>query len=203
MGKTRHTVTVRLDGAHTLHSISAGFHWFQEVAFSQSEKAAMRRRVLIFNCSHERNPIELLQVLNQPLRKQEVGWDAVYFCRAKSERPSAVPKKDATQWLQEAGLPIQSDILGSVVGTEAQSPSWQGTLRILWLHLEKQQQQEYYKDSERVFCLGTIDQVLEREIPFAEETPLEIFVTGSLYLVGSALEAIGWSENEAEGSLRL
>merc|ERR1712176_1746712 len=36
--KTRHTVTVRLDGAHTLHSISAGFHWFQEVAFSPSEK---------------------------------------------------------------------------------------------------------------------------------------------------------------------
>ena len=30
---------------------------------------------------------------------------------------------------------------------------------------------------------------------------VEILVTGSLYLVGSALEAVGWEEGEAEGRL--
>ena len=34
-----------------------------------------------------------------------------------------------------------------------------------------------------------------------EKACVEILVTGSLYLVGSALEAVGWDEGESQGRL--
>ncbi len=34
-----------------------------------------------------------------------------------------------------------------------------------------------------------------------EKACVEILVTGSLYLVGSALEAVGWDEGESQGNL--
>jgi len=47
------------------------------------------------------------------------------------------------------------------------------------------------------------DLSVSEAIKFVMNEPSEIFVTGSLYLVGSVLTAIDWSEQEAEGRLIL
>lgn len=82
-------VSVKLDGAHTAHSMVCAMQWIQSATASAPTSIApaastplQPRRVLIFNCSHEKDVMELV------LPVTAVGWDAIYLCPFRSARPS-------------------------------------------------------------------------------------------------------------------
>ena len=151
---------VVLDGAHTVQSMQAALDVL----------ASPKRVCLLFNCSHERSPVELLQVLRQQTFVQ------VHMVRSDTERPSAIPK------------PTAKELIGMDDGDDS---TWQSTLSSVWNHLNPGSKATAGHDATSV--LHELAQV---------EEPMDIFVTGSLYLVGSMLEAMQWTEESAEGSLR-
>ena len=167
-------LTLRLDGAHTIQSVQAGLEWFQ------SARDTSHPAVLFFNCSHERNPVELLSLLCEAKL-----FSRVFFCRSDSTRPSMVVKKGAREYLQEIEIQEVEDYLPQ--GDE----TWQQTLMSLWKHLDN--------GGLPVEC----DVSAYDAVAAVENENVEIFVTGSLYLVGSVLNVINWSEQEAEGKLRI
>ena len=109
-----------------------------------------RPRFLIFNCSHERNPVPLLDMIqstNQPRNAVENGderkmhkalFDQVYFCRADSERPSALEKGSARELLKDAGINTAEEEIetsGTVKERETEGKTWQDTLANIWMGL--------------------------------------------------------------------
>jgi folylpolyglutamate synthase/dihydrofolate synthase len=210
--------TLRLDGAHTMQSIAAGIEWFRSVAIlnhppTTTDAADRCFRVLLFYCSHERNPVELLQLL---LKKCDLG--AAYFVLPDSSRPSPVVPATATQLLTEAGIAVQSELLPEQeqqVDSKddndngrrpSSSSSWPLTLASLWKHLERQQHsgESATAAAMDVACNLTVAEALERCTRMGAQqqaSRIEVFVTGSLYLVGSALDAIQWEEESAPGGI--
>ena len=96
--------------------------------------------------------------------------------------------------------------------------TWQHTLASIWEVLDLYHSQVVEKkchpstnvDSKKVVVgLKVVDaiedikkqQEAQREVNGGKKASVEILVTGSLYLVGSALEAVGWEEGESEGRL--
>ena len=190
---------LRLDGAHTVQSMAAGIEWFRSVAVKDHNNPAAVSsdgcfRVLIFYCSHERNPVELLQLL-----WQQCHFGAVYFCTPDSSRPSAVAQATATQLLTEAGITVQSELQ-----EQQQKPSWPSTLASLWKHLERQPQEKPITAAMDMASNVTVMEALERCTRMGAQqqaSRIEVLVTGSLYLVGSALDAIQWEEESAPGGI--
>ena len=163
--------TFRLDGAHTIQSIQAGLEWFTSVRNPE------RPAVLCFNCSHERDPVELLSLL------YNAGFDRVLFCRSDSTRPSMVAKKGAREYMEDNGIAVVEEYLPETPET------WQQTLASIWKHLGTNEApvDSDLSASDAVATLGTAE--------------AEVFVTGSLYLVGSVLTVIDWKEEDAHGKL--
>jgi folylpolyglutamate synthase len=162
-----------LDGAHTLDSMTATVEFFTQQV--QKECA------MVFNCSHERNPIELLQLLLPlPISK-------VYFAKSDFSRPSPIAVPKAIALLQEEGITIHEDLL---VGGD--KPTWQETLGSIWKHLKYDE-----ATSADVQCNWSARQILDDL--HANHQACQVLVTGSLYLVGSFLTALEWKEESSPG----
>lgn len=184
--------TFRLDGAHTPQSLTATIEWFLN-----GDAILNPRRVLIFNCSHERDPVELLQLL-------QVGkFTAVYFARSDSSRPSPIPKPKAQELLKAAGIPVQEGWIAEV-RTHPDKETWQETLGIIWKHLMSKvppslarpgaspgRHTQHYRVP--MTCNKSAAEIV-KELSTSIIEPTEILVTGSLYIVGSFLTALEWSE---------
>ena len=183
--------TLRLDGAHTVESMAAGLKWYQSVTSSHGSRKDSRVvvKILLFNCSHERNPVELLQ------RLIPLGFRSVYFCRADSERPSAVRKKTAAELLQQSGIPFMEQD-----GDCNIDKTWQDTLASVWQHLEKETKVFASASTQANLTVAEVLAQLPQK-PCTENECVEALVTGSLYLVGSALAAVNWRELESEGRI--
>jgi folylpolyglutamate synthase len=176
-------LTLRLDGAHTIHSLTATMEWFQ----TSSRKDVTH--FLMFNCSHERNPIELLSILSEGCQFQHV-----YFCSSDFGKPSPIALPTVVELLEQAGIaPIQSDELGS--SSDTTTTTWQETLAILWKHLPNN------KAHGQVTFNVTAQQAMDDILANEETENAEVLVTGSLYLVGSVLTAIGWSEESSRSDV--
>lgn len=181
------SLTLRLDGAHTVESLKVGFEWYKSVA---KESAY---RVLVFNCSHERDPIELLQFL-----QSDIPFDKVYFCSADSARPSRIRPPSTYDLLQCAGFNIDSNEVNC-----KEQPSWQDTLHGCWRFLS--QNGKSLLSSSSAAVRPTVRDVLNDLVKLDKRKSgqaCEVFVTGSLYLVGSILSAVEWSEPSSESVLR-
>jgi folylpolyglutamate synthase len=168
--------TFRLDGAHTIQSVQSGLEWFRTV------RDATRSAVLVFNCSHERDPVELLSLL-----EDAALFTHVSFCPSDSTRPSMVAKQNARQYLVANNIPIVEEWLASSTTT---TPSWQETLLSIWKHLDRSKKTSAVCSSSAANVLSDLG-----------HPGCEVFVTGSLYLVGSVLNVLNWYEQEAEGAL--
>ena len=192
------TTTLRLDGAHTVQSVQAGLTWFQSVTADNDDNCL---KILLFNCSHERNPVELLELL------LPTNFKAVYFCRSDAARPSAVARATAAELLTRAGKTVHPDLLYEEEPAAA-STTWQTTLAGVWRHLEAEAAAAASSNKvvDDLAANLSVSDALDRGIRLGVERQakkLEVFVTGSLYLVGSALTAVQWEEPEAEGRLVL
>jgi folylpolyglutamate synthase len=189
------TIMLRLDGAHTVQSIQCGLEWYQSLSCTKGTTSADQVcRILVFNCSHERNPVELLALL------QPVDFHVVFFCRSDSERPSIVPKADAAELLTGAGIQfVDTQLLNGSSAVDG-IVSWQDTLAGIWRHLER----DSGKFATEIGANMNAKDALDRSIKMGETfARIEMFVTGSLYLVGSMLSALDWKEPDAEGELRI
>ena len=92
--------------------------------------------------------------------------------------------------------------------------TWQHTLATIWrvmdlYHSRVVEGKSLLKMNKYLVGLKVVDAIEDiknqeaqrRETIVGEKAYGEILVTGSLYLVGSALEAVGWEEGESEGNL--
>lgn len=221
-------ITIRCDGAHTPQSLATCLDWFRAVSGydedagddgeEQNDVRSNSPRFLLFNCSHERNPIPLLQMIQGIENSQgRPLFDQIYFCRADSERPSALKKASAQELLAEAGILKAAPAKDGGEGEEesSSSSSWQDTLANVWMALAAR------KDSMGLLevpcvtnvtvgdALDVIKHSLERNEAAAAATTsedgdkasAEVCVTGSLYMVGSALSAAEWTETPCDGHL--
>jgi folylpolyglutamate synthase len=198
----------RLDGAHTEKSLHAGWPWFQSISSSSSGTGGRNwgeqpiSRVLVFNCSHERNPVELLSILLENTTAASAGpFDRLYFCRADSERPSAVKKPTAQEFLQQAGKTVVSADKNDS-SPAAPTLTWQDTLAEIYRHLEREAGLQPKATITSNIDVAELLTQLQDHYKTTTATRVEVFVTGSLYLVGSVLTAAQWSEPEALGSLQ-
>ena len=187
------SLNLRLDGAHTKKSLQACLKWFTSVSDVESEEVY---KVLIFSCSHERNPVELLQLLVSSRQSSTLVFDAVFFCQADFERPSMVGKSTAAELLQKCGITWSANWTNE---KEGEVCTWQDTLADVWRHLEASTGLEV-PDTEVTANLNIRD-ALNKIRGFRNYERIEVLVTGSLYIVGSALEAANWREDAAPGKL--
>lgn len=189
-------LNIRLDGAHTVESVQVGLEWFNQVTTGA-------QRHLIFNCSHERNPVELLE------RFLPLGFHSVFFCKADSERPSAIQKKSAKELLRtwrsskrkRENYNDDDDDHRLAHLPDHPEATWQETLSNIWCALEEELVPKKNKalTSGSMTLSAALDQI--QQSLNQEAVPKEVLVAGSLYLVGSALSALSWKEVDAEGSL--
>jgi folylpolyglutamate synthase len=197
------SIHLRCDGAHTPISINACVEWFKSVA---SDKETIHR-LLIFNCSHERNPLPLLYSLYQSKL-----FDAVYFCRADFERPSMLKKQLEEQWYnQDIGSQVTLRKMCDTLGqANCAAPTWQETLANVWklFGMYESNSSNNICDVDQPVAFGldvkTAVQTIQDKFASQRSTTkgrIEVCVTGSLYIVGSALEASGWEENSLECKL--
>ena len=199
------SIRLRCDGAHTPVSMNACIDWF--VGVSGRRRPSCGHRALVFNCSHERNPLPLLHSL-----RTRVAFDSVYFCRADFERPSAVPKRLEEGWLHEpltCGQVADQDrksitLADMMTGIPPTKPkleagSWQGILSNIWQVLDRHCSEGDVAGPEPVAGL-LVKEALD-DIMQVKADSIEVLVTGSLYLVGSALVAADWEEGESVGDI--
>ena len=184
---------LRLDGSHTPISLKAGYDWFCSVS-----KADNTKRYLIFNCSHERNPVELLSLL---LPSSDATFEKAFFCRSDFARPSAVTKANAEDLLKDGGIAVREELLPD---SSSDTPvTWQVTLEAIWKHLEAESKVSTKAATVVNLTVGEALEQIKEVSADDDSCQLEVFVVGSLYLAGSTLNAIGWREPEAEGGLKL
>jgi len=252
-----------LDGAHTPQSLEATVEWFRsKTSTSTSTNTstgtstgttggnADRRPlpILVFNCSHERNPVELLELLlllrarddsdamgqrassapssapaSAPASARCCCYSRVYFARADSSRPSPLAKASAEELLEERGIRIRPELLlllGDANGdanAAATVRTWQETLAGVWRHLTEDDEcasgsaaesaaESHSKSSSSnaIVCNRTAREVLDDLLSATPESggddsspTTQVFVTGSLYLVGSFLAAMDWKEESS------
>eukprot|EP00978_Attheya_sp_CCMP212_P008638 scaffold20299_cov53-Attheya_sp.AAC.4 len=211
-------ITLRCDGAHTPQSMAAGLEWFSSVSRytgSNDTNDCNVKRILIFNSSHERNPVPLVQLLqsnlpdaNQFLNQDDVAFlpllfDAVYFCHADSERPSMITKSTALELLQQAGFGVDEKEPANAYLTTTYANTWQETMACIWKYLEANGETSRRHEAHVVVNLSVKDALEQIKGSAGQDETIEVCVTGSLYMVGSALAAVEWVENSAQGHLVL
>ena len=241
-------ICLHLDGAHTPQSLHATMEWYDYCVQSKSNlrEAAVttstapctdhdRPNILVFYCSHERNPVELFQTIlhhgggknstNQTPHTpdKEDGnvskhnfttsdcfrfFSDVYFCPPDSQRPSPITPLSARELLENAGIPVQENKI-------IQSSTWQTTLASIWLHMVPDYESHRHandslKKSRVVFDASNATEVLQQiqqkhrhQSQVSSDSPhlngmVNVLVTGSLYLVGSVLTAVGWDEQDSQ-----
>jgi len=189
-----------LDGAHTVQSVRAALEWFHDAQHHRPQS----RPVLLFACSHERNPVEILELL---LDCRPISFRVVYFVATDASRPSSVPLPTADQLLP----PSSDETAGKDCG-KSNNVTWPETLQTLWSRLEDKKRRQGISPTGAVSKTHANLTVTEALTHLAREestgtnsasaeavATADVFVTGSLYLVGSVLASINWIEDEENG----
>lgn len=227
-GNRDQTVRFYLDGAHTRQSLEATVDWLRTMSSSSSSSinssnSKERLPILVFNCSHERNPVELLELFLRYETKSTTTsrysdrrrFSKVYFAKSDSTRPSPVAKASAESLLEERGIRVRSELLSG----NKETRTWQETLAIIWKHLTAQSDatatgsmpetsgshtntttvdDEDDSIQYNVTASQVLKEIRDQSIDGdGSQHATKVFVTGSLYLVGSFLTALEWSEESS------
>jgi len=181
---------LRCDGAHTHESIKACLEWFQDMSGYKGSQGIKGKRVMIFNCSHERDPVSLLRLAkivhnNQPL------FHRVYFCPLSS-RPSPIDKLPMHVLLKQCGVYLDEN--------QQHLPStWTETLALIWKALchDDDVGNLLKEKDENIHSNMTVEETLSDIRLWAssfrsnqDSIQVDVCVMGSLYLVGSVLSAV-------------
>lgn len=170
-----------LDGSHTVESVRCGVKWFA------SRLEQNKAQVLLFYCSVEKNPVELLQEL------RTISFSMVLFARPGSERPSGQSPPTLAELLRKQSDLCDTQSTAKCLPQGEDSKRWEMTLCELWKYLRPE-------DSDKTKASASVNHALEQARQ-AFPNGAQILAIGSLYLVGSVLEAVNWSEPDTEGML--
>lgn len=193
--------TLYLDGAHTPQSLRATLDWFMSKVDTLTGDAETGERpgpILVFNCSHERSPVEFLHLL-----ASRVAFSKVFFAKSNSSKPSRYDEDSAETLLSQHGIPIRPDLLPK----QGARITWQDTLASIWKHVTLEDGITRGDGTAAppcsIFCNMSAAQVLqelssiEGDGTEATSAPPDVLVTGSLYLVGSFLSELEWTEESS------
>lgn len=163
------SIMFHLDGAHTVESMQACNNWWNSLSHEG------HLRVLIFNCHHSRDPVKLLQVW----ATQAKDFDAVIFCPNESGMGRLLEDK------REEKPP----------GLE-----WQEHTAKVWCELIQQQGFSEVEELLKRFvivesfpdAIREIEKLQNYSTKNGSQPPkkMNVLGTGSLYLVGTALEVL-------------
>ncbi|CAG8949381.1 hypothetical protein HYFRA_00005008 [Hymenoscyphus fraxineus] len=182
--KVEESVTWYLDGAHTSDSIAVASKWFSE----ETDKKKVTR-VLIFNQQGHREAVELLEHLYHAINKHNVVFDHVVFC------PTVLLPSSSTK----------KDFMNAANDTQAiTSLSLQNTFAKKWKELSSLSPPSTTKmntQPTRINVFSSLDDAFkyvrslprtenEGKEPKEENEKVEVFVTGSVHLVGTALGSL-------------
>ncbi|KIZ04965.1 folylpolyglutamate synthase [Monoraphidium neglectum] len=208
-------LTFYLDGAHTPESMAACAEWFADASGpdggsqqqhasagatvsssgsggssggsggQQHKQGPLPQSVLMFNCMKERDPAALLPALHGSLARRGVEFDAALFVPPDSQYAFLASAKSA---------PKVQEIIADV--------SWQAALRDVWERSLPQQAaaratgagRNGPQDAARGAVAPSVSGALATLRAAVRSTPglrLRVLVTGSLYLVGDTLRALG------------
>ncbi|OQR94475.1 folylpolyglutamate synthase [Achlya hypogyna] len=177
------STTYYVDGAHTPLSMQCCGHWFAQ----NCTKNVTDRRVLIFNCHHERDIVRILLPL------LDLAFDHVIFTPSRSCRPSIVKIPSVQEALVKAGVAVEG--LPESAFDMSQAPPngdkqyWQYICAKVWTIL--------HQVAGRAPPTVSICHSVEDSIALIRTTApahARVLATGSLYIVGDALSALGWTE---------
>ncbi|RFU33560.1 hypothetical protein B7463_g2781, partial [Scytalidium lignicola] len=163
--KMEGNITWYLDGAHTMDSIKVAAQWFSNESSQRSAK-----RVLIFNQQGQREAMELVeQLFNTISGEGLVHFDQVIFC-TNAAREEKGTKKDLVNNVYDSAM----------IASLAQQKSFAER----WRSLDP-------SPSTQIHVLNTIedafDHVRSSNHATDETEKTEVFVTGSIHLIGRAL----------------
>ena len=175
-----------LDGAHTPASLQTTLDFYQSI---HSKNVQKQQHVLIFYTSPERNPVELLQLI----ATMKVQFHTVYMVPPTSGKPSPVTPSSAQALLEQHGIPIQTDLL-----PPSNSSTWQATLASIWKHLVSST-----SGMTVISNKNSLSSILDELTTMDDNDTLSVLVTGSLYLVGSMLQAMEWTEATTDDAILL
>eukprot|EP00500_Bicosoecida_sp_ms1_P011302 CAMPEP_0203831328 /NCGR_PEP_ID=MMETSP0115-20131106/68001_1 /ASSEMBLY_ACC=CAM_ASM_000227 /TAXON_ID=33651 /ORGANISM="Bicosoecid sp, Strain ms1" /LENGTH=481 /DNA_ID=CAMNT_0050740391 /DNA_START=24 /DNA_END=1465 /DNA_ORIENTATION=- len=91
-------VTFFIDGAHTSRSMEACAGWFAAASAATAAGGAVRR-ILLFNCGHEKSPLELMEPLRRVCESGDgaARFDVALFCPFDYSRPSRFSPPTSTE----------------------------------------------------------------------------------------------------------
>ncbi|KDO33176.1 hypothetical protein SPRG_19385 [Saprolegnia parasitica CBS 223.65] len=177
------SATYYVDGAHTPLSMQCCGAWFSQ----NCDKQPTDQRVLIFNCHHERDIVAILQPL------LALSFDHVIFTPSRSCRPSFVKIPSVQEALLKARIAIDG-VPASVFDMTNCPPNgdkqyWQFICSKVWIALH----------NGRAAPKTSICHSVEDSIALIRSTApahARVLATGSLYIVGDTLSALGWTEQQ-------
>jgi folylpolyglutamate synthase len=193
-----------LDGAHTPQSVEATAKWFQD-CIHRSHAAAGTPIVLVFNTSHERDPYELLSILTSMRDSDDaqkvLSFARVYFPKSDSSRPSPVAKMTLQEVLQKHGKDLHEQQDDVTKDDKSGAMTWQDTLAGVYRYLSTKDETAANSDKMVIHTNLSATEVVEDLHGHFQTTDgrlVPVFVTGSLYLVGSFLKALNWKEESSQ-----
>jgi folylpolyglutamate synthase/dihydropteroate synthase len=205
--------TFYLDGAHTASSVRIALDWFLQQCNEQQQQQRHQQQQrrdcrLVFNCSHERDVLPLLQMLaTATISSKNSGTDtdssgaqplftAVYFVSTDG-RPSRFALPTAAQLLEHSGIPLINTTSSSSSNASIDSSSssdnnavqqWQRTLAAVWQSI---QTHTGVTATAAAVEVCTAVEAAEKLATVAAAGSL-VLATGSLYVVSAVLEGIRW-----------
>eukprot|EP00930_Biecheleria_cincta_P046243 TRINITY_DN31893_c0_g2_i1.p1 TRINITY_DN31893_c0_g2~~TRINITY_DN31893_c0_g2_i1.p1 ORF type:complete len:595 (-),score=90.85 TRINITY_DN31893_c0_g2_i1:42-1736(-) len=199
-------VTFFIDGAHTDASMSACVRWFDRAWRDEAarESSAIgrkipHRRVLLFSCGHEKNPVSLLRTL---LAADRDRFDVAIFCLPNESRPSKEAPPTAAELLKhrvdEDTIASAASMVTDMINTENNSHGslafWPQTLAIVFAALLHQQCKDQAQaiGIHSILATSSVTDALAH-LRTTSCQPTLALATGSLYLVGGVLEQLGWN----------
>jgi len=157
---------ILMDGAHTPKSMICASEWAAKLL----ENSTGRKNVLIFNCMHSRNPVELFKSLIE--REGRLNFSHVIFSPSNFNKPTKVK------------MPTVEELLGTEA-VEGLSPSsddsWQTIQAQIYKYLCTNKQVTIRSEGSLKDAVAVIKSI---------EEPLNVFVTGSLLLVGDFIKEL-------------
>lgn len=183
--------TFFLDGAHTPESMATCAEWFAEASQLQQESSRPAgqppmppHRILLFNCMKERNPEALLQPFMTTLAAKGLGFQQALFVPPESsyrKLGSTEQHKDLS-WQHGLQRVYQTNLSNSPRGVARAG-----------LRLPPLPGLEGSQDAAQGAVLSSLRATLNWLRRCGQEgpkAPLQVLVTGSLYLVGDVLKLL-------------
>lgn len=167
-------IKIFLDGAHTVESIKSALQWYSV----QSNQIETTAKCFIFNCNKPRDPKLLLKPLMDLIINKKVKIDYIYFTQSHVEvRNNGDPSNDITYANKDISWQVEISNKWQEMTEEVSSNA---KLTLKWPSIE---------------VLPTVNAAIEKakeNLTKDSYDSVELFATGSLYLVGAFLEYVDY-----------